>query len=209
MSKALRLIYYPRHSAIWRTLPSVLLIYVLMLPSQWGLFAATDNDSAARHVFATAQFILLLALVWSLFSYFSSVEHPQCRELMDALHHPSRLCALALWLEHQIQTVPLYIIYFVLLPFQPRIVPLLLFQSVCICAAFSCFTSLFRSALVGTVLCLITPVISFITDSYIPLLLVQTNCLPSELTPTYWLTHSGIILVCLVLTRIARKTSRY
>ena len=149
MCRAVKLLARPGRSLLLRLIPSVLLLYAVLLPAQLSLFPTQNPDFALRRLFSLAQIFFPLSLLWPMFLYFLPVYGGQSRELLRSLGHPDGGCALIFWLSHQLRALPLYLIYLKLAPSEGRMVLVLIVQSVCVGVWFVCLMTLFRSAMVG------------------------------------------------------------
>ncbi len=148
MRRAFMLVYSPKKSAALRLIPVFILIYMILLPAQLSVLQTQDTEQAARDFYSRAQVFLSAAAIWPLFIYFFPVWQHQSRELMLSLHHPDNACAFILWAEHQLLTVPAYIVYAAVFPGQKEMIILLLVQSVSVTLLWLTFLFLFRSSLI-------------------------------------------------------------
>ena len=190
MFRAFKLLIYPVRSLLLRVLPALVLLYAVLMPAQLSLFPGYDALDSARRMFSLAQIFLPLSLLWSLFLYFLPIYGTQSRELLAAMRHPDGRCALLLWVSHQIRTLPLYLLYWKLVPWEWEMVLLLILQSALLCIGFITLLLLFRSAIVSMVLSIAYQAVALILPwSRLPIL-VQYNSLWQDL-PTYYFYPGG------------------
>lgn len=205
MCRAVKLMVRPGRSLLLRLIPSVLLLYAVLLPAQLSLFPTQNPDFALRRLFSLAQIFFPLSLLWPMFLYFLPVYGGQNRELLRSLGHPDGGCALILWLSHQLRALPLYLIYCKLAPSEGRMVLVLLVQSVCVGVWFVCLTTLFRSAIVGMVLLLSYMGLSLLQEQPALPVLIQNNGLWQNFPPSYFLVRGALLAAALACLWLVRK----
>ncbi len=195
MFRAFKLLIYPVRSLLLRVLPALVLLYAVLMPAQLSLFPGYDALDSARRMFSLAQIFLPLSLLWSLFLYFLPIYGTQSRELLAAMRHPDGRCALLLWVSHQIRTLPLYLLYWKLVPWEWEMVLLLILQSALLCIGFITLLLLFRSAIVSMVLSIAYQAVALILPwSRLPIL-VQYNSLWQDLPTYYFPIRAGVLAV--------------
>lgn len=207
MIRSIKLLVYPCRSLLLRLIPSILLLYAVLLPAQLSLFPTEILDFALRRLFSLAQIFLPLSLLWPMFLYFLPVYGGQCRELLRSLGHPNSGCALIFWLSHQLRALPLYLIYLKLAPSEGQMVLLLIIQSICVCVWFVCLTTLFRSAIAGMVLLVSYIGISLLWEQPTLPVLIQNNSLWLDLPVSYFPLRAvllGLALACLFFRQNSR-----
>lgn len=195
MFRAFKLLIYPVRSLLLRVLPALVLLYAVLMPAQLSLFPGYDALDSARRMFSLAQIFLPLSLLWSLFLYFLPIYGTQSRELLAAMRHPDGRCALLLWVSHQIRTLPLYLLYWKLVPWEWEMVLLLILQSALLCIGFITLLLLFRSAIVSMVLSIAYQAVALILPwSRLPIL-VQYNSLWQDLPTYYFSIRAGVLAI--------------
>lgn len=207
MFRAVKLLACPGRSLLLRLIPSVLLLYAVLLPAQLSLFPSQNPDFTLKRLFSLAQIFLPLSLLWPMFLYFLPVYGGQCRELLRSLGHPDSGCALIFWLSHQLRALPLYLIYLKLAPLEGQMVLLLIIQSICVCVWFVCLITLFRSAIAGMVLLVSYIGISLLWEQPTLPVLIQNNSLWLDLPASYFPLRAvllGLALVCLFFCQNSR-----
>lgn len=195
MFRVFKLLIYPVRSLLLRVLPTLVLLYAVLMPAQLSLFPSYDALDSARRMFSLAQIFLPLSLLWSLFLYFLPIYGTQSRELLAAMRHPDGRCALLLWVSHQIRTLPLYLLYWELVPLEWEMVLLLILQSALLCIGFITLLLLFRSAIVSMVLSIAYQAVVLILPwSRLPIL-VQYNSLWQDLPTYYFSIRAGVLAI--------------
>ena len=195
MFRAFKLLIYPVRSLLLRVLPALVLLYAVLMPAQLSLFPGYDALDSDRRMFSLAQIFLPLSLLWSLFLYFLPIYGTQSRELLAAMRHPDGRCALLLWVSHQIRTLPLYLLYWKLVPWEWEMVLLLILQSALLCIGFITLLLLFRSAIVSMVLSIAYQAVALILPwSRLPIL-VQYNSLWQDLPTYYFSIRAGVLAI--------------
>lgn len=205
MCRAVKLLARPGRSLLLRLIPSVLLLYAVLLPAQLSLFPTQNPDFAFRRLFSLAQIFFPLSLLWPMFLYFLPVYGGQSRELLRSLGHPDGGCALIFWLSHQLRALPLYLIYLKLAPSEGRMVLVLIVQSVCVGVWFVCLMTLFRSAMVGMVFLLSYMGLSLLQEQPTLPVLIQNNSLWQDFPPSYFPVRGALLAVALVCLWLVRK----
>lgn len=209
MFRAIKLLIFPIRSLLLRLLPSLVLLYAVLMPAQLSLFSGYDALDSARRMFSLAQIFLPLSLLWPLFLYFLPVYGTQSREVLVAMGHPDGGCALLLWASHQIRTLPLYLLYWKIAPGEEKMVLLLFLQSIFLCVGFVALLQLFRSAIVSMVLLMAYLSLSLLMPwSDLPIL-IQSNSLWQDLPVSYFPARGvmlALALACILYSK-KRRTS--
>lgn len=182
MMRAFRLTAFPRRLLLLRWIPSLVLIYCILLPAQLMLPWDTDRMQSARTLYTLAQVFLPICLLWRLFVYFLPIRQSENRELLRSLKHPDIGCALFLFLEHQLCVFPAYIAYFELVTEQGRMIIVLMLQAACISIGFLLLSEICASSAAGFVVLLLYILFSAMFNSDPALTLIQRNILWQEIT---------------------------
>lgn len=199
MMRAFRLTAFPRRLLLLRWIPSLVLIYCILLPAQLMLPWDTDRIQSARILYTLAQVFLPTCLLWRLFAYFLPIRQSENRELLRSLKHPDIGCAVFLLLEHQLCAFPAYITYFELIPDQGQMIIVLILQSVCISIGFLLLSEICASSAAGFVVLLLYILFSAMFNSGPALTLIQRNILWQEITLEYFIIRLiliGIEVAC-------------
>ena len=205
MFRAIKLLIFPIRSLLLRLLPSLVLLYAVLMPAQLSLFSGYDALDSARRMFSLAQIFLPLSLLWPLFLYFLPVYGTQSREVLVAMGHPDGVCALLLWASHQIRTLPLYLLYWKIAPGEEKMVLLLFLQSIFLCVGFVALLQLFRSAIVSMVLLMAYLSLSLLMPwSDLPIL-IQSNSLWQDLPVSYFPARGVMLVLALVCILYSKK----
>lgn len=205
MYRAIKLLIFPIRSLLLRLLPSLVMLYAVLMPAQLSLFSGYDALDSVRRMFSLAQIFLPLSLLWPLFLYFLPVYGTQSREVLVAMGHPDGGCALLLWASHQIRTLPLYLLYWKIASGEGKMVLLLLLQSIFLCVGFVALLQLFRSDIVSMVLLMAYLSLALLMPwSDLPIL-IQYNSLWQDLPASYFPARGVMLVLALVCILYSKK----
>lgn len=207
MFRAIKLLMYPVRSLLLRLLPSLVLLYAVLMPAQLSLFSGYDTLDSVRRMYSLAQIFLPLSLLWPLFLYFLPVYGTQSREVLVAMGHPDGGCALLLWASHQIRTLPLYLLYWKMAPEEGKMVLLLFLQSILLCVGFVALLQLFRSAIVSMVLLAAYLSLALLMPWTDLPILIQYNRLWQDLAAVYFLARGVMLALALACILYSKKRS--
>lgn len=202
MKQSFRLICFPGRQVLLRQGVPIVFLYGCLLPYQMRLLGLGDPMMTAQEIFRSSQLFLAFTALWPLFCFFLPVFQPGVWEALQALRHPVNSCVLQLAAIQQVICIPLYIWMLFALPNDPGIVPILIFQAVCLSAAFSFLLYLLHSPIINMAagllfICSMIP----LADTNVPLLL-RPGRLPDGFGTDYWMVH-----ICILITEIVCMTA--